>query len=242
MMGTLQAPAGDKSDLELRRLILNDFQNTSESFGRHSFLSRTLFQSPAPEEKSVFRAIVYSLVVPGMGELYAGGFDSGKYFLIAETGLWLTFTSFELYGHWLENDARRFAASRASASIDGKDDQFFVNVGNFNNVYEYNEKKLRDRDLASVYDPSGPFFWLWDNEQSRTRFRDLRVKSENIFNNVRFVVGAIIVNHIASAINAARLASARNKELSESGWEFQTGLLGNALYPDGVVLTVRKTF
>jgi hypothetical protein len=176
-----------------------------------------------------------------MGELYAGGFDNGKYFLMAESGLWLTFASFELYGNWLQSDARRFAATHASASIDGKDDQFFVNVGNFSSVYDYNEKKLRDRDVNHVYDSNGSFFWQWDNDQSRLRFRDLRVRSDNVFNNVRFVVGAIIVNHIASAINAGRVAVKKNKDLA-SEWQVQTGLLGSCLRPDGVVLTLRKTF
>ena len=36
------------------------------------------------EKKAVGLAVVYSLVLPGMGELYADGFSSGKYFLIAE--------------------------------------------------------------------------------------------------------------------------------------------------------------
>ena len=44
--------------------------------------------SPAPEsKKSVMLAVVASLIVPGMGELYAGSFETGKYYLIAEGGL-----------------------------------------------------------------------------------------------------------------------------------------------------------
>lgn len=241
LSSTLIALGGDGPGLPLQHLFLSDLVRRPYVVDTRALSARVNLLQSAPEQKSVFRAVVYSLVLPGMGELYAGGFDRGKYFLIAESGLWLTFTSFELYGHWLQNDAREFAASHASASVDGKDDQFFVNVGNFTNVYEYNEKKLRDRDVADLYDPNGSFFWQWDNDQSRMRFRDLRVKSDNVINNVSFVVGAIIVNHIASAINAARVAVNKNKELA-SDWQVETELLGSYLHPEGVVLTLRKTF
>jgi hypothetical protein len=241
LSSTLIAFGGDGPSLPQQHLFRDDFLKPPRSCETQAFTLRIDLQQSAPDQKSVFRSVVYSLVLPGMGELYAGGFDNGKYFLMAESGLWLTFASFELYGNWLQNDARRFAAAHASASIDGKDDQFFVNVGNFSSVYDYNEKKLRDRDVIDVYDPNGLYFWQWDNNQSRLRFRDLRVKSDNVFNNVRFVVGAIIVNHIASAINAARVAISKNKELADD-WQVQPGLLGSYLHPEGVVLTLRKTF
>jgi hypothetical protein len=233
--------AGGKDELSKSQLLLRDLLKPRTGFDMEGLASHLNIWSSAEQKKSVFRSVIYSLVLPGMGELYAGGFESGKYFLIAESGLWLTFASLELYGHWVQNDARMFAASYASASIEGKDDQFYVNVGNFINVYEYNEKKLRDRELGKVYDPNGPFYWQWDSDESRARFRELRVKSDNVLNNVRFVVGGIILNHIASAINAARIAGKKNKGLTDD-WQVRTGVLGTYFHPEGVVLTVRKSF
>jgi hypothetical protein len=233
--------SGEKPESSKKQQLLYDLMKPSVSAETESFAPQLSLQSMGDQEKSVFRSVLYSLILPGMGELYAGGFESGKYFLIAESGLWLTFTSFEFYGHWVQDDARSFAASHASASIEGKDDQFFVNIGNFDNVYQYNEKKLRDRDLGSVYDPNGSFYWQWDTDASRAQFKDLRIKSDNIFNNMRFVVGGIILNHIVSAINAARIAVKKNKELADS-WQVQTGILGSYFHPNGVVLTVRKSF
>ncbi len=238
----IQALGGEKPRPVFRSVLVTEFTMRSDSFERPFSSSRLLLQPAAAEEKSVLKAVAYSLLLPGMGELYAGGFDSGKYFLIAESGLWLTFTSFELYGNWLQNDARKFAAGHSAASVDGKDDQFFVNIGNFNNVYDYNEKKLRDRDLGGLYDVSGPFFWRWDSDQSRMKFRDLRVKSDNVINNVRFVVGAIIINHIASAVNAARIAIRGNKGGVAPEWDVQAGVLGGIAHPNGVAVTLRKNF
>jgi hypothetical protein len=232
--------SGDHSTFQLRQKLLYDLETARQN--SHEPLSRVnLIQVNAESEKSVLKAVALSLLLPGMGELYADGFESGKYFLIAETGLWLTYTGFEAYGHWLQNDARSFAARHASVTVDGKDDQFFIDIGNFLNVYEYNEKKLRDRDPARLYNPNGPYFWQWDTDASRARFRDLRVKSDNVLNNVRFVVGAIIVNHIASAINAARLASRWNRELSKNGWQIEPRFIGQSLRLEGVGLTLRKS-
>ena len=231
-----------KTDPLVRRLFPEELVRARSQAGKEGLRLGVLVQERRSEEKSVFKAVLLSLLLPGMGELYGGGFRTGKYFLFAESGLWLTFTSVEVYGHWLQNDARTFAGRHASANIEGKDDQFFVNLGNFKSVYDYNEKKLRDRDPSRLYDPNGPFFWQWDNEESRMRFRDLRVKSDRVLNSVRFIVGAIIVNHIASAVHARQIVSRRNTEVSGGTWDVQAGILGSLSRPNGVVLNVRKSF
>jgi len=41
------------------------------------------------------------------------------------------------------------------------------------------------------------------------------VSSENAFNNVRFAVGALILNRLASAVNAVRLVAAYNRHLKD---------------------------
>ena len=69
-------------------------------------------------------AAVYSLILPGMGELYAGDFSSGKYFLIGEGILWITFAAFEIYGDAVRDDARTYAVTYAGVSPAGKNDQF----------------------------------------------------------------------------------------------------------------------
>ena len=171
-------------------------------------------------------AAVYSLAVPGLGELYAGDFSSGKYFLISEGVLWLTYAAFEVYGNAVRDDARLYAVTYAGVNPAGKSDQFYVDVSNFINTSAYNDKKLRDRTPSLVYDPAAGYAWQWGSDDERSTFRSLRVHSENMFNNKKFVGAAILVNHVASAINAARAAIAHNAALKD--------LLGD--------LTVRASF
>jgi hypothetical protein len=198
----------------------------------------------SPTKKNQALAVVYSLLLPGMGELYADRFDNGRYSLVAEAALWLTYASFQQYGNWLQGDARSFASAHAGSVPSGKDDLFYVNLGNFSNVYDYNDKKLRDRNISEVYDPSQGYFWNWDSDVSRQRFRSLRISSDKVINNSRFVIGAIVANHILSALNAARLVRQFNKNADEAfgTWQVEPNVIGGLGRVDGVRLTYDYKF
>ena len=189
-------------------------------------------------------AAVYSLVVPGMGELYAGDFSSGKYFLVSEGLLWLTYAAFEIYGNAVRDDARLYAAANAGVIASGKNDQFFVDVGNFLNTADYNDKKLRDRTPSLVYDPAAGYGWQWGSDAQRQTFRDQRVRSENMFNNEKFVGAAILINHVASAINAARAAIAHNSAVSDllGDLRVSAAVAGDPAAPRGIMITLSRGF
>jgi hypothetical protein len=198
-------------------------------------------QNTLSEKKSVGLAAVYSLLLPGMGELYANGFSSGKYFLIAEGALWLTYTTFEVYGNALRDDARALATSRAGVTLEGKDDQYFIDIGNFVSIEEYNDKQLRDREPERLYPVSG-YAWDWKSDALRASYREQRIRSETMYNNRKFVVAAIIVNHVASAINAARSAISHNNAVDDQlgDLRFHATVMGGLDQPHGVLLTVTK--
>lgn len=199
-------------------------------------------RSPVMGKKSPATAVLYSLLIPGLGEWYVDRFDQGKYSLIAEGSLWLTYYSFQRYGQWIQDDARNFAMTHSGALISGKNDQFFVDVGNFNDTYEYNEKKLIDRTPERLYDVNNGYYWKWDSESKRREFRGMRVSSEKIFNNSKFVIGAVIVNHIISAINAARLARQYNMhdEGDLGSWWFESAITNSGAKPDGIKLSILR--
>ncbi len=190
--------------------------------------------------KSVARATIYSLIVPGMGELYADNFSTGKYLLGSEITLWLTVYGFHSYGNWIRNDAESFAAVHANTDWSGKDDQFFVNVGNFNSWQEYNEKKMRDRDIGAIYTDDA-YSWNWESDEKRREFRDMRVRSDQMLNAVKFVGAAIVANHIISAIIAGNSASRYNDRLDNpagaSNWSF-----GVVPHQYGFVAGIQHTF
>jgi hypothetical protein len=226
------------------RGLLSAFEIGLDLFGSPSPDSILSSAPPADTRRSPGLAAAASLLLPGMGEWYAGEPGGGKYFVIAEGALWLTYLAFELYGNALRDDARSFAVARAGVNPAGKDDQFYVDVGNFLDVREYNEKQLRDREPDRLYDAAGGFAWSWSTDGDRAMFRDQRLSAETMFNNRKFVAAAIVINHLASAINAARLVISRNAAIEEALGEYrmETRILGGPMSAHGVLLTLTRTF
>jgi hypothetical protein len=201
--------------------------------------------SPAPEsKKSVILAVVASLLVPGMGELYAGSFETGKYNLIAEGGLWLTYGGFLMHSNWLLQDAQTFASQHADANFANKDVQYSVNIGNFNTTSEYNDAKNRNREYDLVYQPARlDYQWNWDTDANRLRFKDMRIQSGDVKNNAKFVIGAIAVNHLLSAFFAGKKTAAYNRSLSTmDNVEIHTYTLNNGSQVNGWGISITTHF
>ena len=204
--------------------------------------SRASFQEEKPT-KSVMLAIAYSLLLPGLGDLYAENFGTGKYFMGADAGLWLTYGGIRIYGQWLKVDAKTLAVQSASANFDGKDDKFEVNLGNFADVLSYNDAKLRNREYDLTYDPKSNFAWQWSSDADRLRYKDLRNRGQSALSNSQFVVGALVLNRVISAISAARSVSAYNRSVQAlSSWRLNATVPGGMLAADGIELTFSREF
>ena len=173
---------------------------------------RTLKKS----KKSPGLAMLYSLVVPGMGHLYTGRFDVGKYFIISEAALWLGFGSFSIYGNWLKNDAYNYAVMHAGISKNGKDDDFYINIGNYDNVDQYNNERLLYGEYDKIYSVANGFGFYWDTPENRRRYREDRIAGERTLNDRIFITGAILLNHIISGISALILTNKYNDEFRKS--------------------------
>lgn len=184
-------------------------------------------------KKSPALAAFASLVVPGLGELYAGQYDVGKYSTIAEVSLWVIYTGLEFYSNQVRKDAINYAEVYAGADAQGKSSQFFVNIGNFLNTESYNVKKIHDGTYGLIYNQPS-YQWQWTSDAERTRFKDLRIKADSYLNYGRYTLAAIFLNHLVSAIDAARLVSNLNASATTS--------LGNYPNTEGVYLKLAASF
>ncbi len=175
-----------------------------------------LLPESAPEgQKSGFVAVLYSLALPGMGELYAGRFDRGKYPLILEAGLWLGLIGVNSYGNWVEDDARLFALQHAGIDAAGKDDDFYVDIENYSDLYDYNNQMLVERRLEDVYPDEAAWRWEWDSEEPRLDYKDQRIFADELHNGVTFFVLGMVANRIWSAIQAGVAVKNYNASLLE---------------------------
>ncbi|OGV17931.1 MAG: hypothetical protein A2237_08085 [Stygiobacter sp. RIFOXYA2_FULL_38_8] len=187
-------------------------------------VSSIQLQSATSQKKSVGLGILYSMILPGMGELYADAYDSGKYFTIADGALWGMFTGFTLYGDWKRNNYVSFAKTNAGINLDGMESDFIANVSIYMSTDDYNRIKELNREFDQTYN-ANLYKWNWASNDKRKEFRDMWSSSEGAYNKVRFVVGALILNRIVSAINAVRLVSAYNRNLpQELSWNIYFGV------------------
>ena len=200
--------------------------------------SQNLIES---QKKSVGLAIVYSLLLPGMGELYAESYESGKYFTIAEGVLWGTYIGINTYGNWQEDRYKSYAEVNAGVNIQGKDDDYFSTISEYVSIEQYNNEKALERNFDEMLDEN-KYFWKWTSEDRKT-YRSMWVSSEQSYNSLRFVVGALIINRIASAINAVRLVSAYNKQQAEElSWNIYAGFENTINLPNNFTINFQKSF
>lgn len=193
-----------------------------------------IFSGSATEDKkSPALAFGLSLAVPGLGEAYVKRFDIGRYFLASEISLWLIYLGLNEYGRWLNNDAISFAVVHAGIDPNGKSDDFFAHIENYRSVYDYNLRKGRDRDYEKIYDTE-KFYWWWDSDLSRQRYKNIRTKSRAFRYYAKFAFVFIITNHFASAIDAFILARKQNKSLKPE--------VGLVLSPHGLNLCLKIDF
>ncbi|KUG25852.1 hypothetical protein ASZ90_004313 [hydrocarbon metagenome] len=196
---------------------------------------------PKGEKKKPGLAIIYSLILPGMGELYADAYDSGLYFTIADGVFWGAVAGFNIYGGWKEDNYRSFAESQGGVDINGKDEKYFADIGNYVDIYQYNRTQELNRNFSAIYNET-THFWQWETNSQRSEYREMWTSSENAFNNVRFAVGALILNRLASAINAVRLVSAYNQKIEDNSWNVSVGMTSNPNLPPSINLNFVTKF
>ncbi len=185
---------------------------------------------PASDQKSRALGLIYSALLPGMGELYANDYDAGRYFTVSEAILWLGYAGMTIFGNSLTNDAKTYATVHSGANTGGKSDQFLTDVGNFTNTEQYNEKKAGDGTYSLIYSTSD-YNWQWDTDANRTTFRSMHLRANTLLDNTKYVLAAVVVNHAASMVDAILAVNRYNGSLKVGVAPIQElGSLGTAVY------------
>ncbi len=197
---------------------------------------------PAAEQKgstiSPGKAFLFSLLVPGSGQLYAGE-KRGIAFLALEAVVWPVYFSWRNKGKDIEKDYQRFADQHWIAtnyfywrnSIKPKDEsklshnyekatqqQKYEMIGKYDQfVFGWDDSEpsvvdlQRNPDLLQEYPPDSLKNVYSSN---REEYMDMRYDSNKYLKRAGWCVGALLANHILSAIDAAHCAQLKRKGLS----------------------------
>ncbi len=159
-----------------------------------------------------------SLILPGWGERRLGEKTRGTIFTSAEAVLWLGYIGLTAYSNWREQDFKSFAARYANVEPSGKPGQFWVDIGSFDNVRTFNETRLRDRRKDRVYYDTQAYWWDWPSYEIRVKYDKMRIQSRAASRDATFALGAVLVNHLLSALDVTYLYnthfSSENGEVS----------------------------
>ncbi len=153
-------------------------------------------------ESSVNRkAMLLSLLVPGLGQYYAGAKGYAKLFLAAELAIWGSYYYNDLMMDAKRQDYLSSAARHAGASPAGQGIAYLNAVGAFNSSFEYNGYQAT-RDVPVLFPEE--LAWNWDSPLNRARFKQLREDELDYENNLKYCIAGTVLNHLLSALHAAK--------------------------------------
>jgi len=214
---SLSVFAQDSLDFRLSYNILlteknsNDYQNQNLPTAFSQF-----FQNNNSEKKSVAKALFLSLLIPGAGEYYIGETGYTKFFFGMELLGWSSIVFNRHYYNTLQKDNMAYARLHADISKKSKDDQYWIDVGKHDNIYNYNSTRVNQRRIDELYKETQANYWQWDSKEKRFTYDAKRLKSVGVKDREIFMTIGILVNHLVSAVNAVRLARRHNKNLAQS--------------------------
>jgi hypothetical protein len=209
---------------------------------------------PRKFRKSARKAFFLSLLVPGSGEYYVGNKGYTKGFVAAEAVIWSAALFNKYKGDVWRRDYIAYAAQQAGSNPGRTDDFYYQNVYEWQYSYWYNEDQWRQAIALYPYDPaaqqayvadklySAEDSWEWKNEDQWNYYKGLRIKSRNSLHWVSYSVGASLLNHMLSAINAARLAKRFNKKPIKLAGEPDWRLECYSSQPETITLTFLRNF
>ena len=170
--------------------------------------------SDQKKKYSLGKAVLYSALLPGLGQRYVGKSTKSKFYFASEAMTWAGYAAFSLMGKWKKDDFIDYAAVHANAQLDGKDDQFLDYVGFYNSLDEFNTLgRVTDRD-REYYQSTAEFYWQWDSATNRETYKDIKNSSKEAYRRADFMIVIAIVNRIVSVIDVVRDVRSENKKVA----------------------------
>lgn len=214
--------------------------------------STTVNNNLAPR-KSPNEAFLYSLAIPGMGQLYTGA-KRGYIYTAAEVGLLVTYFILKNNAENTRNDyfniVRQniiFIGPGSFEDWDLTDDfEHAADYENWNHKYDSVKTQMR----------TGKWYWkdldpaLKDEQDRDIEFdskyrlqaKELRDKANDTFQTARNILGLVILNHVFSAVEAritTKRWNAKQQQTRSLEIDLQTDMSKGALT---AVLVLKKKF
>jgi hypothetical protein len=166
-------------------------------------------------------AMLYSLLLPGLGEAYLGHDGRAKAFFVAEGAIWTSFAVFRIQGGHRKDLYQEFAEIHAGVPV-RDDDEYYRIIGNYvasDGPFSANERIRQEARAAFPNNPDaqdayfqehaylGDDAWSWGSAEEMERYRSMRDASIDAFHRSTFSVGLALANRILSVVDTGILGS-----------------------------------
>ena len=218
-------------------------------------------QAPAEpkEHSSSKRALLYSLLLPGMGELSMGETGRGVGFLTAEGLIWANYAYWTVAGHLRKDNFIEQAQLNAGVGTDqGSDDywhlvgQYTSSSGSGSDTYEEELRReardaypgdpaAQDAYVASKL-PTGAQAWSWSSADLQQSYRDTRESSNSAYHHAKFSFGAAILNRVLSVVDVQLLRNKAAKQAQSSLSTPEVHVYADAGADGGGRLVIQRRF
>lgn len=179
---------------------------------------------------SIYKAALFSALVPGLGEYYAGHHTRALVFGTAEAGIWMTYATFKVQEDLRGDRAIEFAVATAGALPNGNDDYYsamglFLRADGPGQWNEFVRRRARDTGEVVGVEYTGDAAWAWPSLDHFLRYRDLREGSLRAKDNATNMLAVAIVNRIASIVDVVQAVRSDKSKREEDrfGLELQLG-------------------
>ena len=193
--------------------------------------------------KSPNEAFLYSLVIPGMGQLYTGA-KRGYLYAAADVALLTTYFVLRNSASNTREDYRDVVREHVTFIGPGsfedwdpiEDFEHATQYETWNHVYDSEETRARTgkwywADLDSNL-KNEPDLDIQFDSRHRLEAFDLRQKANDTFQRARTVLGLAILNHVISAVEARITTKRLNTQLQRTLEQTQTNALEIDLQTD----------
>jgi hypothetical protein len=185
------------------------------------------FESYDKNKVNVTKATLFSFVLPGAGQWYAGARNRAGIFLAGEGLTWAAFGYFKTVQAAKERDYEALALADAGIDPAGKDDDFYRLLSFYMSRDDYNQAGRIIAPTRPYYPDTEQWDWQWSSEVKMDRYRDLRNQSKEADNRARFALGAMLLNRLIAAVDAWRTARSVNRQALMEHASWKVGVKGS---------------
>jgi hypothetical protein len=177
------------------------------------------------------KAVLYSLLLPGLGDYQLGNKGRASAFFAAEGIIWISYAAFQVQGGQREDDYEELAVRFAGVSRTGHSDEFYATLRDYDNSDEYEADVKLDGRSEIILSGGGledinadaldQYFtdnrlddyepWQWSSLDRRLQYSETRSSSKTSYRRADYMLAAAAANRVVSAIVAYTAARHANQ-------------------------------